>query len=622
VDKKSGLSPQAFEVIPGDEYQPYIPAETGLAEFTLRAVVLGALFGIMFGAANAYLGLKVGLTVSTSIPVAVMSVGFFKAMQNLWRRSSILEWNISQTVGSASSSLASGIIFTIPALYLWGLDPGVLKIAIIGCLGGLLGVLFMIPLRRYLISSEHGKLPYPEGTACAEVLVASDAGGSKAKTVFAGLGVGLAFKWLMAGLHLWKDHLALRLPVIRKAEIGMELTPALVGVGYILGYRVSAIMLSGSLFSWIVVIPLIAHFGHGLTSPMFPEVDLLISQMEPGQIWTRYIRYLGAGGVACGGFITLIKAIPTIIESFRRSMHGLRQQMGENFVAEIRTQRDLPLKFVLAGVAVIILTIAAVPHIIGTVESFGVRVLGAFCMAAFAFFFVTVSSRIVGLIGVTSNPTSGMTIATLLITSSLFVLFGWTDDTGKFAALIVGTVVAIAASIAGDTSQDLKTGFLIGATPSRQQIGEIIGVLTSVIAVSASVIALHKVYGFGSAEIPAPQANMMKIVIEGVLQADIPWGLVLIGAALAGVVELLGLPSLPFAVGVYLPVSTFTPIFIGGIVRRLAEARARSDADLAERRERGVLFGSGLVAGDGLLGVGIAFYALFGTLINSIRKCL
>jgi putative OPT family oligopeptide transporter len=332
--------------------------------------------------------------------------------------------------------------------------------------------------------------------------------------------------------------------------------------------------------------------------------------MSPGTIWTRYIRYIGAGGVACGGFITLIKAIPTIIESFRRSMRGLKQQMGTGIVSEKRTQQDLPLTFVLGGVALIMVAIAAAPHIIGTVETFAVRLLGAFCMAAFAFFFVTVSSRIVGLIGVTSNPTSGMTIATLLITSALFALLGWTDDVGKFAALTVGTVVAVAASIAGDMSQDLKTGFLIGATPKKQQIGELVGVLTAIVAVSASVIALHKVYGFGSAEIPAPQANMMKIVIEGVLQADIPWGLVLTGAAIAAVVELLGMPSLPFAVGVYLPVATFVPIFVGGIVRRAVESRCKTEAELQERRERGVLFGSGLVAGDGLLGVGIAFYAL------------
>ncbi|NIR42813.1 MAG: oligopeptide transporter, OPT family [Gemmatimonadetes bacterium] len=603
------LSPKAYEEIPGDEYDPYIGPDQLPAEFTIRPVLLGILFGIMFGAANAYLGLRVGLTVSTSIPIAVMTVAVFRIF--FGGRSTILEHNISQTVGSASSSQASGLIFTIPALFLWGFSPGVTKLLVIALAGGLLGVLFMIPLRRFLIKNEHGALPYPEGTACAEVLVAADAGGTHARPVFLGLGLGMAYTWLMKGLNLWPRDLWVSLGrVIPKAQVGVDVAPALISVGYILGPRIGLVMVGGSAIAWLILIPIIEVIGRGLTAPLYPETVQLIVDMDPETIWTRYIRYVGAGAVATAGIATLIRSTPMIIASFKEGMRGLRSRMeaAQAVIAE-RTDDDLPLNFVLIGVGAIVLFLVAVPHVFGFVESVAVRVMGALLVAIFAFFFVTVSSRIVGLVGVTSNPTSGMTIAALLGTSLIFGALGWTDDTGRIAALSIGAVVAISASIAGDTSQDLKTGFLLGATPKRQQVGELIGVLTAAFFVCASILALEGAYGFGSTELPAPQANMMMLVIDGVLQAEIPWRFVLVGVGLALVAEAFRLPSLAFAVGVYLPITTMMPIFIGGMIRKLLEDR-QPDAEARSRvRERGVLFSSGLIGGDGLMGVGIAFWA-------------
>ena len=605
------LSSAAFAPKPGEIYEPYISEEENIAEFTLKAVLVGAVFGIIFGAANAYLGLKVGITVSTSVPIAVMTVGFFRLVKPILGRTTILEHNISQTVGSASSSLASGIIFTLPALFLWGLDPSIFSITVIGFTGGLLGILFMIPLRRFLIVKEHGVLPYPEGTACAEVLVASEVGGSHAKTVFIGLGVGALFKGLMSFGKFWSESVSWAIPGLPKGRFGFHLLPALLGVGYILGYRVSGVMVSGALISWVILIPLIAYFGEGLNSVLSPEPTALIRDMSSSEIWSRYIRYIGAGAVATGGLISLIKAIPTIVSSFKVGISQIKKRIGSDESTEKRTEIDLNMKYVLGGSLLIALFIALSPQIISTVDTFLLRVVGAFFIVVCAFFFVTVSSRIVGLIGVTSNPTSGMTIATLLLVSSIFVLLGWTDDIGKAAALTVGAVVAVAASIAGDTSQDLKTGYLLGATPYRQQLGEMIGAGTAAFFIAMTVLALHQVYGFGSEELPAPQATLMKVVIEGVLSSDLPWVLVLTGVTFAIVAEILSIPSLPLAVGIYLPISTLTPIFLGGLIRNYVEHKSKSDEKLLKhRRERGILLGSGFVAGDGIMGVVIAFYAL------------
>jgi putative OPT family oligopeptide transporter len=605
------LSPKAHEDIPGDQYDPYIPAEVSMRAFSVRAVVAGALFGIMFGAANAYLGLRVGLTVSTSIPIAVMSVAVFRALQPLLGRTTILEMNISQTVGSASSSQASGIIFTIPALFLWGLSPGLMKLLVIALTGGMLGVLFMIPLRRFLVRGEHGKLPYPEGTASAEVLVAADAGGSQARNVFLGLGIGALYKFVMSFLDLWPREAWAKVPFLPKGQVGVDVAPALVGVGYILGARIGLVMVGGAAISWLILIPAIEIIGRGMTEPMFPETVRLIRDMDPEMLWTRYIRYVGAGAVATAGIVTLLRSIPMIVSSFKEGVRGLRSRLDGNAVVTSvkRTDWDLTLRVVLVGVAIVVAFLAAVPHVFGFIESYTMRVLGAILVAIFAFFFVTVSSRIVGLVGVTSNPTSGMTIATLLGTSLIFVALGWTDVTGKVAALSVGAVVAVAASVAGDMSQDLKTGFLLGQTPRYQQIGEMLGLLAAGVFICAAVLALERAYHFGTPELPAPQANMMMLVIDGVLQAEVPWRLVMIGVGLSLVAEMFRLPSLAFAVGIYLPITTMTPIFIGGMIRRILENRRRDSEAKGRVREQGVLFASGLIGGDGLMGVAIAFWA-------------
>jgi len=592
------------------QHRPYVPDNTDLKDFTIKAVVIGGLFGIVFGSANAYLGLRVGLTISTSIPLAVISVAVFRALQPLLGKGTVLDYNIAQTTGSAASSLASGIIFTIPALFLWGYEPAIAQIAALALLGGVLGVLFMIPLRRFLIVREHGTLPYPEGTASAEVLIAADAGGARARNVFTGLAVGAAYKALVNFLNLWPDWIAWRLPGLQKGELSIEPMPALLGVGYILGYRVSAIMVGGGLLSWIGIIPVIAYFGEGLHVPLFPEQVALISDMTPHELWSGYIRYIGAGAVAAAGIMTAVNALPTMVESLRIGLKELRSSADSSRPSKARTETDLPMKYVLLGVVAVILIIAFVPHIVGDQTTFMFRLVAAVCIAVFAFLFVTVASRIVGLVGVTSNPTSGMTIVTLLGTSLVFYALGWTDMFGKITVLTIGTVVCVASSISGDMSQDLKTGYLIGATPAKQQVSELIGAIVPAFFVAGSVWLLGETYRFGSPDLPAPQATLMKTVIEGVLAADLPWSLVAIGAAFAIIVQLLGVPALPFAVGMYLPLSATTPIFVGGVVAHVLERRAKGDTVLASsRREQGVLLSSGLIAGEGIMGVAIALYA-------------
>ncbi len=612
MDEKRGLSAQAYTPLPeGEEYRPYVPASQSPLEFSAKAVLAGVVFGIVFGAANAYLGLVAGLTISTSIPVAVMTVAAFRLLASFGVRSSVLEGNVSQTVGSASSSVASGVIFTLPALFLWHLDPTLLQMTLLALGGGVLGVLFMIPLRRFLIVKEHGRLPYPEGTACAEVLVASQEGGRTARNVFWGLGVGALVKLLFAGLKLLPETVRFAVPGIAKAQIACRMSPALVGVGFILGPRIAAVMVSGGALAALVIIPLIGWWGREIATPVYPETVLPIAQMSAAQMWEKSVRYIGAGAVGTAGLLTLIRSLPVMLESFRMGARQLRGSLDAKLQAVVRTERDLSPAVVAAGVVVTGLMLAAVPQVFGVLGGFGARFVGAVLVVLFAFFFVTVSSRIVGLVGVTSNPTSGMTIATLLLTAGLFLLLGWTGPEGKAAALIVGCVVAIAASIAGDTSQDLKTGFLLGATPRHQQVGELLGVLTSATFVCGTVILLHQRYGFGSEELPAPQATLMKLVIEGVLERSLPWSLVAIGAGLALIAAALKVPSLPFAVGVYLPLSTMVPVFLGGLLRWALERASGSQEAAGKARERGVLFGSGLVGGEGLLGVGIALAAIY-----------
>ncbi len=592
------------------EFQPYVPDKTSFKDFTLKAIIIGSVFGVIFGAANAYLGLRVGLTISTAIPLAVIAVAVFRVLTPILGKSTILDCNIAQTTGSASSSLASGIIFTIPALFLWGFNPSIFKIGTLALLGGILGVLFMIPLRKALIVKEHGVLPYPEGTAAAQVLISADEGGAKAKNVFLGLGIGAAFKSCVEILHLWPDKIFLNIPILKKAKLGGEPTPALLGVGFILGPRIAGIMVAGGLLSWLGIIPLIAYFGENLNIPMFPEIDLPIAQMSAEQIWDKYIRVIGAGAVAVAGIITVIKSLPTMFNSLKIGIKDFSLNKENGRVQRKRTETDLPITVLGTGVLIVATILILAPQIIGIDTSLIFRLIAAICIVFFAFCFVTVSSRIVGLVGVTSNPTSGMTIVTLLGTSLLFYALGWTNTLAQVAALTIGTVVAVSASIAGDISQDLKAGYIIGSTPKRQQTAELIGVLTSAFAIAAAVWLLGESFSFGSETLPAPQAMLMKTVIEGVLGGNLPWGLVLIGGSFAIMAELLGIPSLPFAVGIYLPLSTMTPIFVGGIVRQLTEKRAGENEELkTKRKEKGILLGSGFIAGEGIAMVLVAIYA-------------
>jgi putative OPT family oligopeptide transporter len=596
--ERGALPPEAYEEIPGEEYPPYVAADRSMAEFTVKAAVVGILLGVVFGAANAYLGLRVGLTVSASIPAAVMAIAVFRA----FRSGTILETNMVQSIGSAGESLAAGVIFTIPALFVWGMDVSQITVFTLASLGGLLGVLFMIPLRRFLISGEHGRLPYPEGTACAEVQVAGEAGGKGARRVFAGLGLGGLYKFLADShaLQLWNESPQIGLP--GKAAIGADATPELLGVGYIIGWRISLIMFSGGALAWLVIIPAINLMAGNAV--IYPG-EIPVADMTSSEIWNRYIRYIGAGGVAYGGAITLVKSLPTIVESVKLGMGKIGDAAGGALSDLARTDRDIPLKWVGLAALVVAVVLDVVPVV-------PVNFVSALLIVIFAFFFVTVSSRIVGLIGSSSNPVSGMTIATLISTALIFVALGMADEPdARVSVLAVGAVVCIAAAIAGDTSQDLKTGFLVGATPWKQQVGEMVGVLTASTVMGAVLILLHGSYGIGSDTLPAPQATLMSLVIDGVLEANLPWTFVFIGIALAAIVEhALKQPSLAFAVGLYLPVSLTTPILVGGGIRKVFESR-HEGRTLEVKREAGVLFSSGLIAGAALVGVLIAAVIFF-----------
>jgi len=597
-DVEYQLPPEAYGPLPeGESYRPVVPASHTMTELSLRSLVVGALVGIVFGAANAYLGLKVGLTVSASIPAAVIGVAVFKAL----RGGTLLETNIVQTVGSAGESLAAGVIFTLPVLFLWGQSPGFWPIFPLALLGGLLGVFFMIPLRRFLIVQEHGHLSYPEGTACAEVQVAAQAGGIQGQLLFGGMAVGMLYTALQRFGHLFPEEpdVAIRRAGYRTSA-GADVTAELLGVGYIIGPKVSGVMLAGGSVGWLVMIPLIYAFGGDTI--IAPETTTPISQMGPFDIWNRYLRYIGAGGVAFGGLFTLVKSTPVIIESFRLAVRALRQGAGATIQ---RTEREIPLTVVAGCLVLIGLLASFLPLMAGSGGSLGI--LAGVAVVVFAFFFVTVSSRIVGLIGSSSNPISGMTIATVLLCALLFGS-SYAPEDAKVAVLTIGALVCIAAAIAGDTSQDLKTGFLVGATPRNQQLAEIVGVTAAALAMS-TVLTLFQ-DPIVSGEFKAPQANLIRLVIDGVLDGNLPWALVGIGAAMAFAVEIMGLPTLAFAVGLYLPIHLATPIMAGGLVRWLVE-RVSSKEEVDHRREVGILFSSGLIAGAALVGVLSATLAFF-----------
>lgn len=582
-----------------------------LAELTLKAVVAGVALGIVFGAANAYVGLRVGMTVSASIPAAVMTVAAFRVLR---RPATILEANLSQTIGSASTSLATGTIFTIPALFLWGIAPPYLQVVALCFLGGVLGIAAMIPLRRLLIVQSHAELPYPEGTACAAVLRATAASSADGAWIFRGMAVGAAVKIGLALLFLLPATLSLALPVPPKAELALELTPALIGVGFILGYRQSGVIVAGSLLSSLALIPLIAWVGAGLNVPLAPETKVLVADMDAGAIWSRYVRYIGAGAVATGGLLAVLRNLPAMAGAFSAVVRGLRGGAAGADQNGARTDRDLPASFTAIAIAGIFLVVALVPGIFGGGLSLAQRLVCAGGVAVFGVLFVAVAARIVGIVGVSSQPTSGITLVTLLGIATVFAALGWTDLGARAAVLTVGTIVAVAASKAGDISQDLKTGFLVGATPARQQFGQLIGAAFACWAVAGTVLLLGATYTFGSKEIPAPQATLMKTIIEGVLAGSLPWGLVLTGVGVSLGAALCGVSALAFAIGVYLPLSSMMPIYLGGCARAAVDRAGRPPGE----SDPGVLAASGLVAGEGLAGVAIAALVATGVVPKSV----
>lgn len=602
-------------------FTPYVSDAQTMAEFTAKAVILGVLFGLLFGASTVYLGLRAGLTVSASIPIAVLAISVLKRLGG----STILENNIVQTIGSAGESVAGGVVFTIPALiFLVPEGPKYFtytQITMLAFAGGILGVLMMVPLRRALIVKEHGVLPYPEGTACAEVLVAGERGGQLASLVFSGLAIGALWKSFTGIFNLFLAEVGYSTPRTSQfpnATVAVDISPEYMGVGYVIGPRIAGTMVAGGVLSWLVLLPLLSLLGAAIPTP-FPPIapalannpatgmPYLISEMGPGQIWSAYIRYIGAGAVLAAGLITLGRTLPTIISSAREGLKGLGTS-GDG--PQRRTERDVPITVVLGGSLALAVFLAVMPGL----PTQG-NILVSALIVLFGFFFATVSSRITGLIGSSSNPISGMTIATLIITCVIFVALGWTGDVYAPVAISVGALVCIAAANAGNTSQDLKTGYLVGATPLAQQMGLAIGVVTSAFIIGATVLYMHQVFGIGSAAVAAPQATLMATLIKGLLSQNLPWGLVLVGVFISVTLELCGIHSLSFAVGAYLPIATTAPIFIGGLVRWWVERSTgtQSDSDISA----GTLFSSGLIAGGSL--AGILFAVLVGAQQSGIN---
>ena len=585
-----------------NDFKPYIPADKIVPEFTVTSVLIGCILAVVFGAANAYLGLLVGMTVSASIPAAVISMGIIRI---ILRRDSILENNMVQTIGSAGESLAAGAIFTLPALFLWAEEgkiefPSILTIFLIALFGGILGVCFMVPLRQALIVEEHGTLPFPEGTACAEVLLAGEEGGSKAGSVFKGLGIAAVYKFIADGLGFFPSEIGYAFKGFAGSQIGIQVLPSLAGVGFICGPKISSYMLAGGTLSWFVLMPAIALFGGDAV--IFPG-EVPISSMAPADLWGTYVKYIGAGAVAAGGLISLIKTFPLIIRTFKQAMQSMSKKHGNTNT--IRTQQDLPMPLLLGMMLVIVILIWLIP-------TFPVNPIGALIIVIFGFFFASVSSRMVGLIGSSNNPVSGMAIATLIIATLILKATGTDGTTGMVGAIAIGGIICIVAAIAGDTSQDLKTGFIVGATPKKQQIGEMLGVVVSAAAIGFVLYLLNEAWGYGTEKIPAAQATMMKMLVEGIMNADLPWALILIGVFVAVVAEILKIPVMPFAVGMYLPFSLSAGIMAGGAVRFIVEKIKGTDAEKKERGDRGVLFTSGLIAGEGIMGIILAILAVAG----------
>lgn len=665
------------------DFKPFVAASETLKEFSLGPILMGVFLGILFGASSLYLALKVGMTVSASIPVAVLSITLFKGLSKMFglRKATILENNMVQTTGSAGESIAFGVAVTMPALLILGYDLDLGRIMTVSILGGLIGVLMMIPLRQALIVKEHGKLIYPEGTACAEVLMVGEKGGSSGKIVFGGFFLGLLYKFFNVGMRLWKDVPEKVFSFFKGSAISAEISPELLGVGYIIGLRTAAIMMAGGVLSSFVLIPMIALFGGNLVEPLFPA-KVLIKDMSIHDIWRNYVLYIGAGAVAAGGIISLFQSLPTIIHGAKSGLASVFGEKSGEKVIKDRTQNDLPFSFVVIGTLVMVVALWFAPAL-------HINLLSAIMIILFGFLFVTVSSRLTGEIGSSSNPISGMTVATLLLTCLVFLAVGWIGPEHRVGALSIAAVVCIAASNGGTTSQDLKTGYIVGATPRYQQIGLLIGALSSAIVIGYSLKLLNDASTIYSKKVPAyvvsdvtslkekqkvqgpeaaqdqndyyvyqvteqsqsevlsvlspgkylvndqgqvtylvdpgingvlnkrddgtsvtkyeaPKARLMSLIIDGILTQKLPWGLVLLGVALALVLELCGISALPFAVGVYLPISASAPIFVGGIIRWLVDRKKHNVSEAEAETGPGVLFSSGLIAGGAIAGILLA----------------
>lgn len=586
------------------EFKPYIPANKIMPEITVKSVLIGILLAALFGAANAYLGLRVGMTVSASIPAAVIAMGIMKVIM---KKDSILASNMVQTIGSAGESVAAGAIFTLPALFLWAKEgkmdkPDLIEIMLIAIIGGLLGVFFMVPLRNALIVKEHGVLPYPEGTACSEVLMAGQEGGANASTVFAGMGIGAFFKFIIDGIKLVPSQVSVSVKGFA-GEIGTQIYPAVMSVGYICGPRISSYMFSGGVLAWMVLIPIIVLFGAEATLyPGTQTIGAIFAAEGASGIWDNYIRYIGAGALAAGGIISLVKSLPLIIRTFRDAIKSMKNGASTD---TSRTAKDLSMKVILISILVLTIAIWLIPAI-------PVTFVGAIIIVIFGFFFATVSSRMVGLVGSSNNPVSGMAIATLLVSTLVLKLTGDAGMHGMQGAIAIGSIICIIAAISGDTSQDLKTGYLLGATPMKQQIGEIIGVIISGLTIGGALYLFDRAWGFGSETLGAPQATLMKMIVEGVMENNLPWGLIIIGVFIAVVVELIGIPVLPFAIGVYLPVHLNACIMVGGLIRLAFDKMKKDKEEKDAIVNNGVLCCSGMIAGEGLVGVLLAIFAIVG----------
>jgi putative OPT family oligopeptide transporter len=633
------------------------------SEFTLRAVLLGSFLGIVFGLVTVYIALEVGLNFSASIPIAVLSITVLKYLG----RSSILENNIVQTVGSAGESIAAGVVYTIPALLFLGFKLEIWRIFWLSLIGGMLGVFFMVPLRDYLVVKEHGNLLYPEGTACAHILESGERGGKFARLVFFGLATGLVYKFLMSGLRLWRSSLEWSASSLRGAVFSIDLSPELLGIGCLIGLRMARLIFAGSVMSSIVLIPLIYFFGENGTIPLFPST-VPINQMNPGEIWSNYLRYAGAGAVVTGGALLLLEALPTIFKSVRGGLQKMRRSSLGVVLHENRTERDLPMLFVILGsIGMLILLYTLLAWKVNPHGS--ANFVSVLLVAIFGFFFVVVSARITGLMGSSANPISGITIAVLMLTCLLFVAAGWVGGTNEIIAISIGAVVCIAASNAGTTAQDLKTGYLVGATPRAQQVGLLIGVATSVLLIGLTITWLNGAAGkpnvvapvkipeasqriqtgvgyegvnydlysvrvgatippgrylvspqdqivhyretqrIGTAQLPAPQAQVMALLVDGLLNHRMRWRLLLIGVFVALVIELCGIRSLPFAVGMYLPLSATAAILAGALIGHFAGMKSAGGSEEKEESQPGILYSSGLIAGGAISAIAVAVIA-------------